>query len=378
LRRKVSRAALAVGLAIGACGLIAVPAEAADTLYFTNAPAVTGVTSITPESATVTGAVDTGGTPGTTFPVAAGTVLSWVGGLNILNSTSNVAVSGGNPSVSSISGGTDFSQVEFEYDTLADYTANGDLPGGETQYADPIEVPTSAGISPASVSLGAFGVTQQNNTGRIPLSPNTKYVYWITDQAGATDDAETVNLFNPASATAATSVNPTYACYPIPYIAQNAYLQTLTPTGTVSGGLTAPVPAGGVAQTTPEPEIDGPCIYYYGNPSGADTYTSPIGMFTTPALGRLAVSSVAAVNGTKATLSVTDKSAYKASGTIELTTSSGKELASGKFGIKAEQTVKVKLSLTGTGKTDLTKHTKAKLVLSSNWDQLTATKTVKL
>ncbi len=397
MTRKVSRAALAAGIAIGACGLVAVPAEAADTLYFVNAPAVTGASSITPESATVTGAVDTGGSPGTDFTVAANTTLSWVGGLNILDTSStkaetmsidglptsgassNVFINGGTPSTISNDANDNFSDVEFEYDTLADYTANGDTPGDDTQYAQEVDVPTTAGISPVAVTIGAFGMAAQNNTGNTPLTPDTKYVYWIVDQPGATDDAETVNTFNPASGTAATTVNPSYSCYPTAYIAQNTYLSTLTGTGTVSGGLasaaTATSPA--VPQTTAQPEIQGPCVYFYGNLSGIDYYTSPTGEFSTPAIGKLSIAASAAVSGTTATLSVTDKSAYKASGSVELM--SGKtKLATGKFGMQPKGTEKVKLKLTSAGRKDLAKDTKAKLVLTSNWDQPTTTKTVKL
>jgi hypothetical protein len=402
LTRKVSRAALAAGIAIGACGLVAVPAEAADTLYFVNAPAVTGAESLTPESATVTGAVDTGGAPGTSFSVAAGATLSWVGGQSILNtatkaetmsidglptsgSDSNVVINGGTPSTVSNAGNDDFSDVEFEYDTLADYTANGDTPGDDTQYAEEVDVPTFSGLSSVSAPIGAFGLTAQNNTGVTPLTPGTKYVYWIVDQAGATDDAETVNTFNPASSTASTTVNPTYSCYPTAYIAENTYLKTLTTTGTVSGGITA---TGGPAQTAPQPEIQGPCVYFYGNLSGIDYYTSPTGEFATPAIGKLSVSSAAKVTATtkkgkilsikKVTLPIVDKSAFKASGTIELTTSSGKQLATGKFGMQAGKTQDITLALTSAGKSAVESHAKTKLTLTSDWDQPTATKSVRL
>jgi hypothetical protein len=397
LTRKVSRAALAAGIAIGACGLVVVPAQAADTLYFVNAPTTTGANSVTPEAAVVTGAVDTGGSPGTSLSVPAATTLSWVGGINIINSGttkaevvsvdglpvsgagSNVAINGGTPSVINNDANDNFSDVEFEYDTLADYTANGDTPGDDTQYAQEVDLPTAAGISPVSVKIGAFGLAAQNSTGNTPLTPNTKYVYWIVDQPGATDDAETVNTFNPASPTAATTVNPTYSCYPTAYIAQNSYLKTLVSGGTVSGGLAsaATTTSPAVPQTAPQPEIQGPCIYFYGNLSGIDYYNSPTGAFSTPAIGKLKVAAAATVSGTTASLSIVDQSAYKASGTIEVM--SGKtKLATGKFGMQPNVTEKAKLTLTSAGKKDLGKKTKYKLVLTSNWDQPTTTKSITL
>jgi hypothetical protein len=153
------------GIAIGACGLVAIPAQAADTLYFVNEPAVTGATDITPESAVVTGAVDTGGSPSTTFSVAPSTTLSWVGGINIINTsssksetmsidglpvsggTSNVFISGGTPSSVSNAGNDDYAGVVFDYDPVSDYTANGGTPGEETQFAPAIDVPTGPGLS---------------------------------------------------------------------------------------------------------------------------------------------------------------------------------------------------------------------------------------
>jgi hypothetical protein len=390
---KVSRVALVVGVAIGASGLVAIPAQAADTLYFANAPAVTGATAVTPESATLTGAVDTGGTPGTPFSVAAGATLSWVGGLNILNTTttaetmwidglptsgssSNVVINGGTPSLINNDGNDDFSDVQFEYDTLANYIADGDSAGDSTQYASEVDVPTTVGISPVSVQIGAFGISAKTSSGNTPLKPGTKYVYWIIDQPGETDDAQLVNTFNPASPKASTTVNPNYVCYPNAYIAKNSYLSTLTPTGTVSGGITA---TGGPAQTAPQPDTEGPCEYVYGNVSGVDNYNSPTGEFSTPALGKLSVASSVAESSGKTTLSISDQSAYKASGKVELM--SGKtKLATGKFRVRPNFTEKVTLSLTSAGRNDLarTKKTSAKVVLTSQWDQPTTTKSVKL
>jgi hypothetical protein len=299
-------------------------------------------------------------------------------GLPLSGANSNVVISGGTPSTIDNDANDNFSDVQFDYDTLADYTNNGDTPGEDTQYAQDVDVPTSAGLSSVSVKIGAFGLSAQNSTGNTPLSPDTKYVYWISDQPGATDNAETVNTFNPSSPAAHVTANPSYACYPTAYIAQNSYLSTLTTTGTVSGGLTAPIYQGGVAQTTPQPEIQGPCVYYYGNVSGSDSYVSPVGEFETPAIGKLSISSVAKVSGSKTTVQVIDKSDYKASGTLQLTTSSGKTLASGKFGMQPGKTEAVKLSLTSAGKKAAESHVKAKLVLNSNWDQPSVTKSVKL
>jgi hypothetical protein len=436
LTSKVSRAALIAAIAVGASGLVAASAEAAAVTtagvstanYYVNGPTVAGVSDLTPESVVLNGAVDTGGSPMTTLSVPAGQTLLWQNALTIGSTTSTAAqsfdvdglpISGSDspvsvtvsdallnanpvslPSVSN--GGADnYSSVTFEYDPVSDYDANGDSPGPETQYANEVEVPTAAGISPVSESVGAFGVNAQNNTGNTPLTPGTAYVYWIVSQAGQTDAAESINIAqwydttgSAAATTGATSFvpdpNPTYKCYPDAAIAQDPTLASYTSTQQITyGGTTAPA-------------IQGACEYDYGNTGGALYYTSPTGQFKTPALGKLNIASKASASQSKAVLTVTDASGYKAGGNIELTTSSGKELASGNFNLAANVKGAVTLKLTAAGKklidvkakpgkkatkkhkavkgTPATVKTgiKAKLVLTSNWDQTTSTKSVTL
>lgn len=397
MKSKVSRAALAASVALGTCGLVAASADAADTLYFVNGPVASSVAKLTPESATLSGTVDTGGTGRGTFYLAAGGQLSWnsgvtasntatgleqfsEGGLPISGSNSEVSVSGGGagasayPSSTVSNGGADnFSDVEFEYETLAQYTAAGTT-GPDVQYAQELDVPTAAGTSSVSTAIGAFGLAAQNNTGNTPLRSNTKYVYWIEDQPGATDDAETVNTFNPHAANASTSLNPSYVCLPNSYIAADAYLKTLTSSGTVSGGVTS----SGSPQTAAQSDMQGSCVYFYGNVSGSDFYTSPTGEFTTPALGKLEISSVAKMAGRKATVKITDKSHHKASGTLQLTDSSGDVLANAKFGLSAGKSGVAVFKLTGAGVKAAKKHQKGALTLTSNWDQPSGTKSIKL
>jgi hypothetical protein len=134
LTRLVSRLALIGTCAIGLSGLVAVPAEAA------NAPAVSPVTQITPESAVLNGVVDTGNVlPGTTYT--------------------------------------------FEYDTLADWNAGGD----NAQFAPevPGEVDASTSLAAVSVPIGCHPASVCNNTGEIPLTPGTQYVYFLDSQPGA-------------------------------------------------------------------------------------------------------------------------------------------------------------------------------------------------
>ncbi len=391
MKRKRSCVALAAGLAIGASALIAASAQASDTLYFVNPPLLSAATGLTPESATLAGVVDTGGSPGGTYTLAAGATLAWTGGLTVANTTgapetfgteglplsgsdSSVLISGGTPGTVSNAGADDYSDVEFEYDTLADYQAAGNAPGQNTQYAMELDVPTTGGLSTVSTSVGAFGIAAQNNTGNTPLRPNTTYVYWIVDQPGATDNAETVNTFNPNAANASTSVNPSYVCLPTAYIQTNSYLRTLTATGKVSGGITS----SGAKQTAAQTDMQGACVYFYGNVSGSDFYNSPTGQFTTPKIGKLSIGSVARVKGRAGKVTIANKSDYKASGTLQLTDAYGDVLANGKFGLKPNAHGTLTLRLTKAGVKAAKKDKKGDLALTSNWDQHTVTKAIKL
>lgn len=239
-----------------------------------------------------------------------------------------------------------------------------------------VDVPTVDGFAPVSTSLGAFGLAAENSTGNTPLVPNTKYVYWITDQAGATDAAQSVNVFNPKAANASESENPDYECLPNSYISANSYLSTLTTAGTVSGGVSSTTT--NAAQTTPQPEIQGPCVYVYGNTNGNGIYTSPPGEFTTSALGELSIGSIAKVDDSKASVSIIDKSTFKASGTLEVDDSNGNKLASGTFGLAAGKSGTVKLKLTSAGVKASQTHQSDVLTLTSKWGQPTATKKIEL
>jgi hypothetical protein len=386
----------------GACALGAIPAQAADTQYFVNSPLVLPATAATPESATLSGVIDTGGNPGATLSLTAGGALPWSQGVSILNtssstatfsvdglpvsgSDSNVMVSGGNPAVVPNGGDSNSSDVEFAYDPLSDYTASGNAPGSLTQTSTDVTVPTTAGLSTVSESVGAFGLAAQNDTGNTPLNSNTTYVYWLIDQAGADPDAQTVNVFNPADSNAKTEVNPNYQCLPNTYISQNAYLKTLTSATTVGGGL---VSKGGAAQSTSQPAFQGSCVYFYGDASGKDFYESPTGQFKTPALGKLSISGTAAVTAisvkhkivkvVKVTDKIANKSAYQASGSLELDDADGDTLATANFSMQAGKSEVVRLKLTKFGIRAVKKHKAGALTLTSNWDQPSVTTKIKL
>ena len=284
----------------------------------------------------------------------------------------------GKPQPVSNAGADNYSDVTFEYDPVSDYDANGDLPGPETQTAQDIQVPTTAGISSVSTTIGAFGQAAQNNTGNTPLTPGTKYYYWIVQQAGATTDASNINVSAWTGATSGTPPEPannSYKCYPNVAIAADPTLESYTAPG-------ATVTYGGATLAADQ----GPCIYYFGNTGGALYYQSPNGTFTTPKLGTVKIAKKATVTGSKVTLGVTDSSAYKASGTIDLTVR-GKVAGTAKFSLqpKAKGTAKVKL--TAKGRTALQKGETVKVapisqtanVTSvSNWDQPLVGKSVKL
>jgi hypothetical protein len=409
LTRKVSRAALVAGLAIGASGLVAVPAEAANGIatanYYVNQPAVTGAAAITPESAVVTGAIDTGGNPETLLPVPTGG-LSWDGnisisagakwvdnttgnfvpvdGLPVNDSFSNVSVTitdntttppynastiTGVPIAVSNGGADNYSDITFEYDPVSDYDAVDGQPGPNVQFAQDVQVPTSAGLSPVTTTLGAFGLTAQNNTGNTPLTPGTKYYYWIVQQAGATDAATNVDISSWSG-----GANPSDKCYPNVAIAQDPTLAGYNAATQITA-LNAAVPPVLAAA----PGLQGPCIYYYGNTGGQLYYQSPNGTFSTPKLGNLTIGKTAIVLGKKATVTIGNGSPYKASGTLQLTTKAGKVLANGKFALAASQkSGKVTFTLTGAGVTAAKKKQAGTVILTSNWDQKSATKSIKL
>jgi hypothetical protein len=421
LTRLVTRAALIAGIAVGASGLVALPAMAANGVatanYYVNNPAIGPAANLTPESAVVTASIDTGGSPESLIPVSsAGLLWSGLAGVTITSekwndgtaptatnsgsyapidgipdsgSNSNVSVTvtdtainnGGvtDPGIGAASGvaqpisnaGADnYSDVTFEYDPVSDFVASGDTAGPETEFAQDIQVPTTAGVSSVKTTLGAFGLSAQNNSGNTPLTPGTKYYYWVVQQAGGTDQATNVNVAawtGNTSGTPAVAANNSYKCYPNVAIAADPTLESYVQPG-------ATVNYGGQVL----PASQGPCIYYYGNTGGALYYQSPNGEFSTPKLGTLAIGKTATVAGKKGTVAISNKSAYKASGTVQLTTKGGKVLANGKFALQANKAGKIALKLTKAGASAANKHQSAKVVLTSNWDQPSSTKSIKL
>jgi len=432
LTSKVSRAVLIASLAVGASGLVAVPAEAANGVstanYYVNNPSIGSAVNLTPESAVVSGAVDTGGSPESLIPVPS-TGLLWNGiagititgeqwndgtavaladssakgyapidGIPVSGSSSDVSVMitdapitnggindpgispalSGKPQPISNAGADNYSDVTFEYDPVSDYVANGDLPGPETQTAQDVQVPTTAGISSISTTLGAFGQAAQNSTGNTPLTPGTKYYYWIVQQAGGTDQASNINASAWTGATSGSppaAANNSYKCYPNSAIANDPTLAGYTQPG-------ATVNYGGVSL----PADQGPCIYYYGDTGGALYYQSPNGTFTTPKLGTVKIAKKAMVTGSKVTLGVRDSSAYKASGTIDLTVR-GKVAGTARFSLQARAKGSAKVKLTAKGRTALRKGQTVKVApvsqtanvtSTSNWDQPLVGKSVKL
>src|ERR1700753_766541 len=160
LASKVSRNAL-IAFAIGVSGLAAVPAaEAAVSVptYLVNQPAVTGASSITPASSVFSGAIDTGGSQGTTFVLPANSTLYWGGVSSIPLISTTAAVTqfvDGIPTNDSTSvfnanggqlnnGGFDnVSSVVYEYDPVSDFNAAGGTPGPDTSVAPEVDVPTA-------------------------------------------------------------------------------------------------------------------------------------------------------------------------------------------------------------------------------------------
>ena len=144
MSRLVPRLALIGTCAIGVSGLVAGPAFALNN-YVTQ-PVVTGVSSLTPESAVLSGAIDTGGDPGVTFTASPAAPYSF-GGLTITSS----AILNGIPV-----GLGFYSTALFEADPLSDYVASGNQPGAETVTAQAVEVPTATGLSAVSAEIGCL------------------------------------------------------------------------------------------------------------------------------------------------------------------------------------------------------------------------------
>ncbi len=309
-----------------------------------------------------------------------------IDGIPVNGSNSNVSVTITDPGIAALSGtpqavsngGADnYSDVSFDYDPVPDYTANGNLPGPETQQAQDVQVPTTAGISTARTTIGAFGQAAQNNTGNSPLTPGTKYYFWVEQEPGRTDAASNINV-SAWTANKDANGNPannSYKCYPNAAIALDPTLESLTAPGAV-------VTYGGQSLAADQ----GPCKYYYGNTAGAFYYQSPNGTFSTPALGKVAIGPKATTTGKGAELTIADVSAYKASGTVELTVG-GKLAGAAKFRLQPKSKGSFKVVLTAKGKAAVRGNKTVKVapisaganVASvSNWDQPLIGKSVKL
>lgn len=371
---KATRSALIALTVVGAGALSASPALASIPTFYVHQPHVSGVKHVTPESAVLTGAVDTGGSPLTTFTLAPGASQWWANSFYIHNTGTSPATehvdglpaSGSNAQIPltsttsfSNAGSDNYSQVVMEYDPLKDFQANGNNPGPETGFAPEVDVPTAAGLSAVSVKVGAYPAASGFNTGTQPLMPGTKYVYFIVQQAGATTAAQSYNSYG-TSSTATT--NPTWSCQPTAYASTHAPYDTYTSTGTITGG--------GVT----EPQIQGPCIYLYGG--GANYYNSNYRTFTTPKLGYVAFGRTATVSGGTASLKAIDRSVEAARGILVLKIRSHHKMvpvARGRFKVRSHHHKMIRLYLTKAGKAALAKKSPlmTKVVLTSLTDQPT-------
>lgn len=377
---KVTRSALVALTVVGAGAMTASPAFASIPTFYVQQPAVKSVKHVTPESAVLIGAVDTGGNPPTTFTLAAGQSMEWANSLVITNSGTKTATeyvdglpaSGSNDMVplsssSSFSnaGSDNYSQVVMEYDPLKDFRANGNNPGPETGFAPEIDVPTAAGLSAVSAKIGAYPAASGFVGGVEPLKPGTKYVYWITQQAGSTTAAQSYNTYNGSSVT----TNPTWSCMPTAYAAVTSPYKTYSSSGTITGGGTT------------EPQIQGPCIYQYGG--SANYYTSNYKTFTTPKLGYVAFQRAAMVSGGTASLKAIDHSVEAARGTLVLEVRKHNKLVSvahGRFKVPAHGHKMIKLRLTKAGTAALAKTSPltTKVAYTSRTDQPTHTHRITL
>jgi hypothetical protein len=434
LTRLLPRLAAFATAATAVGGLVAAPAYAVNN-YVTQ-PVVTGVSSLTPESAVLSGAIDTGGDQGVTFT---GTTTSpyAFGGPGVSPITTTAILNG-------IPVGEGFySTALFEADPEKDYVASGNQPGADTVIAQVVEVPTATGETAVSAEIGAYPAG--NGFGSSPLTPGTKYIYWIVQQAGETGQATTVNEYSPtdlanwiagsgtitangfASSSTVTSsndyaawaagtgsfagdpkdpskvpgslINPDYSCVLNSTIAANtnstwaaekaagevptaAGASTINGTPVPYGIASASVSGAFTAASGQKPAEQGPCVTFYGG--GANNfYQSGFGSFTTPKLGKIVVAGKGTVSGHKATLTISADSVEKGAGTIVLTAKKGKKtvtVASGHFSVPAGATSLVSVKLTSAGKKLFKKTGKivAKVKVTSTTDQPSRGKKVTL
>jgi len=432
LSRLAPRLALIGTCAVGASGFLAGPAAAATLNNYVTQPVVTGVSSLTPESAVISGKVDTGGNPAAQINASAASPYT-VNGLSGLTLTSP-AILDGIPV-----GQGYYSTALFEADPLSDYVASGNQPGGETVTAQAVEVPTTTGQSVVSAKIGAFPAA---NAFGSTLKPGTKYVYWVVQQAGETDQATTVNEYSAsdlanwlagsgtitangfATSSNVTStsdyaawaagtgsyagdpmdptkipasiVNPDYACVVNTKVAANtnatwaaelaatkvplaAGSSTINGTAAPYGVAAAPSSAGAFKATSgQQPAEQGPCVAFFGGNS-ANFYTSAVGTFKTPPLGKIVVGRHGLVAGKRALLKITDRSVERAAGTISLWVGRAhKTVASGRFSVRPGRTGVASLKLTPAGLALLatSTHLMVRISVTSTTDQPSPSRTV--
>lgn len=374
---KATRSALVALTVVGAGALSASPAFASIPTFYVHQPSVTTAKHVTPESAVLTGKVDTGGSPLSTFSLPAGQSILWADSFEITNSGTKAATeyvdglpaSGSNASIPtsssssfSNSGADNYSQVVMEYDPAKDFKANGNNPGPETGFAPEVDVPTAAGLSTVSAKIGAYPASSTFTTGNEPLKPGTKYVYFLVQQPGVTTAAQSYNTYGTSSSV---TTNPTWSCMPTAYAATQSPYNTYTTSGSDAG----------------QPQIQGPCIYQYGGSS--NYYNSNYKTFTTPKLGYVTFQRTATVSGGKASLKATDHSVEPARGTLLLEVRKHGKLVSvaqGRFKVSAKHHKTIKLTLTKAGKRALAKNSPlaTKVSYTTLTDQPTHTRRITL
>lgn len=431
MTRLVPRLALIGASVVGASGLVAGPAYAANN--YVTSPTVSGVKSLTPESAVLTGTIDTGGNPGVPFQASPSAPAYYAG-----RTITSPGIVDGIPV-----GQGFFSTALLEADPMSDYVASGNQPGADTVTAQVVEVPTTTGLSAVSAEIGAYPAASATDAS--PLTPGTKYVYWLVQQAGENDQAMTVNEYDTndlaawsngsGSITAAgfatsssvsssndytawsqgtgsfasdptdptripgSLINPDYACVLNSAIQANTnpdwtseLAAGMDPTSAGSTSLNGtPLPYGISSASTngaftatakQEPAEQGPCVAFYGGNS-TNFYTSQFGSFTTPKLGKIVVAGKGTVSHRDAILTIKDESVERAAGTIVLTARhAGKVItvASGKFSVASGKAGTAKLELTHAGSSLWAKSTKlvTRVTVTSTTDQPSPSKTVTL
>ena len=278
------------------------------------------------------------------------------------------------------------------------------------------------------------------------LTPGTKYVYWVVQQAGETDEATTVNEYSAsdlanwlagtgtitANGFASSSnvgtndyaawvagttgtkyagdptdpttipgsiVNPDYACVLNTTIAANtnstwaaelaagkvplaAGTSTINGTAVPDGVASASASGSFTATSGQQSAEQGPCVAFYGGNS-TNFYTSAVGTFTTPPLGKIVVAGTGLVARRKAVVVIADRSVERAAGTIVLSAKKGHRtisVASGSFSVPSGAKGTASLRLTSAGAALFAKSSKllTKVTVTSTTDQPSSGRTVRL